>query len=745
MMFRVKYPILCAYIRHCFRDIIRDKLQFFAIILTDNKTVFKYGMAEVSNLMEEQKQQYVSWVTENLGEKTGIWYAPYLEKLGALLDRFNLGVGFNDNFFSYLSYPDYKKVYQRITSENDDDIKPILEGKQKRYTKNFVEKNDQWKKQYAQMTFDEGKRSKPDNYGGIPQLGTLLRSYLKFLYYAENSSLTYPKKEKKTSNLDGQVDDNVNYWIYMPGDDAKMWNDFYSDGVMGIDWDYLGDLEKYQSRTDIEKRIAERKSGNVKPANDSKIVWDFYHEVKPGDIIYARAGTKRIIGKGVVIGDYYFDDKVSEYKHRHLVNWTNKGSWDLQDPVAQKILTNFNEYPDWIIYMDQVINDEQIDETSLLINKFRVWLSQQVQQNGEFLNDKTIAQKISSLKDIEKKFNVLIFGETDTEALKDIKETVLADGTYDRYKGVSGSSIDYYIRYVESRPLVEENTPYMLNDFLSEVFIDEEEIGKLQSILQNKKNLILKGAPGVGKTFIADRLAYLMMEEKDDSRIQMIQFHQSYSYEDFIEGYRPKADGEGFELKQGPFVKFARKAARDPERDYFFIIDEINRGNMSKVFGELMMLIETDKRGKSVNLLYSNEKFSVPANLYIIGMMNTADRSLALLDYALRRRFSFYEINPAFENQTFLDYLIKIGNPKRMERVITIIKSMNLQIAEELGKGFRIGHSYFVGAAFEVDPDLRIEEVVEYEIIPQLYEYWFDDEQKADSWSEQLRQAYAED
>ena len=283
---------------------------------------------------------------------------------------------------------------------------------------------------------------------------------------------------------------------------------------------------------------------------------------------------------------------------------------------------------------------------------------------------------------------------------------------------------------------------YSKEDFLSEVFINEDELGKLQSVLQNKKNLILKGAPGVGKTFIADRLAYLMMEEKDNSRIQMIQFHQSYSYEDFIEGYRPKADGEGFELKQGPFVKFARKASRDPEREYFFIIDEVNRGNMSKIFGELMMLIETDKRGKSVNLLYSNEKFSVPSNLYIIGMMNTADRSLALLDYALRRRFSFYDIAPAFENSTFLDYINSIGSPVKVQKAIETIKSLNKTITEELGKGFQIGHSYFVGYAFTVDAESRLVEVIEYEIIPQLYEYWFDDEEKAEVWANKLRATY---
>lgn len=691
--------------------------------------------------VNQQKEKFSDWAAENLGEKTGFWYSPYLEQLGMLLNQFGLVKGYKDNFFDYQLYEEFKKIYQQIIGQSDDDIEAILRGSRKRYPNQYAEQKLEWNKKYAEWTYDKGERSKPDNFGGIADLGTLLRAYLKFLYYEENPHLTYPKKEKKTAIQEGEIDDSINYWLYAPGEDARLWSEFNQLGVMGLGWDYLGDVSNYSTRAEVEKLIAKNRNDGKRPFNDSKAVWDFYQEVKPGDIVYAKAGVKKIIGRGIVTGEYYFDGSVQEYKHRHKVNWIQVGSWDLREQVAMKALTNLSNYPDFIVYVEQLINGETIVENSVLVNEFKTWLSQQVKENGENLNDKTIIQKVSSLKDVEKYFDVVIFGETDTDALKNIKETVLSDTGYNRYKGVSGSSIDYYIRYVESRPTIEENEPYTIDEFLEEVFIDKSQITRLISVLQNKKNLIFKGAPGVGKTFIADRLAYLMMEEKDDSRILMIQFHQSYSYEDFIEGYRPKADGEGFELKQGPFVKFARKAARDPERDYFFIIDEINRGNMSKIFGELMMLIETDKRGKSVNLLYSNEKFSVPSNLYIIGMMNTADRSLALLDYALRRRFSFFEISPAFDNATFKEYLGKIVNSSKMLRVINEIKNLNSIIKDELGSGFQIGHSYFVGEAFEVDADNRMIEVVEYEIVPQLYEYWFDDEQKAEDWAMHLRNA----
>lgn len=288
-------------------------------------------------------------------------------------------------------------------------------------------------------------------------------------------------------------------------------------------------------------------------------------------------------------------------------------------------------------------------------------------------------------------------------------------------------------------------TPYTEKDFLNEVYVTKDNFNTLKHLLVSKKNIILQGAPGVGKTFSAKRLCYALMGEKDESRVEFVQFHQNYSYEDFIMGYKPTEDG-GFTLKRGLFYNFCKRAKNDPDssKKYFFIIDEINRGNMSKIFGELMMLIEKDYRGDkhAIKLAYSDELFSVPENVYIIGMMNTADRSLAMIDYALRRRFSFFDMRPGFDSDGFKKYMDGLNSPE-FNTVIEAIKQLNgvIERDDSLGSGFCIGHSYFCNQT--VISSTWLKNVIEYDIIPMLREYWFDDNTSFENESKKLRFALA--
>ena len=340
-----------------------------------------------------------------------------------------------------------------------------------------------------------------------------------------------------------------------------------------------------------------------------------------------------------------------------------------------------------------------------------------------------------SFKKIEHLLNPISYSDiASIEELKEMEYLKNAQGSLFKLTPEEFEIIYDIIR--ENNPIEKENYPvYTKDDFLSEVYITEEKYNDIIDLLNRKMNIILQGAPGVGKTFMAKRLAYSLIGEKNPNRIESIQFHQSYSYEDFIEGYKPK--GNSFDLEKGVFYTFCKKAENDPDNNYYLIIDEINRGNLSKIFGELLMLIEDDKRGEQLTLAYSKNKFSVPNNLYIIGMMNTADRSLALMDYALRRRFSFIEVLPAFSNDTFIEYQKNINN-QYFDKVIDKITELNKEISNDvsLGDGFMIGHSYFCNLIDNYEDNLK--SILKFDILPMIREYWFDNKEYREKWEREI-------
>lgn len=442
----------------------------------------------------------------------------------------------------------------------------------------------------------------------------------------------------------------LHYWMYTVFDDTS-WMECQQKEIMVLGMDDIGDYSQYDSKESLRQELISTYDNSTSRKNQALMAWNFANKLAINDVVFAKR-SNTLVGKGIVTGDYIFDDSRQEYKNIRTVKWLQISEWEHPGKSVAKRLTDITPYTDYIEKLITIFTPDELDDV-------------------------------------------------DTQPEVDYPE-------------------------------------YSSADFLSDVYMSEQDYETLVNVLKMKKNIILQGAPGVGKTFTAKRLAYSIIGAKNPDRVQMIQFHQSYSYEDFIEGYRPTENG--FTIKKGSFYKFCKLAEDDDENDYFFIIDEINRGNLSKIFGELFMLIEKDKRGIELQLLYSDENFSVPPNVYIIGMMNTADRSLAMLDYALRRRFSFFTMKPGFNTIGFQTYQDSLKS-NAFKKLISCIKQLNSKIAADisLGEGFCIGHSYFCGLTAKTATVRTLTSIIEYELIPLLKEYWFDEPEKIIDWSDRLR------
>lgn len=606
-----------------------------------------------------------------------------------------------------------------------------------------------------------------------------------FEYGQELWEMREGQKQLQNNQLNHLIPiNNPKTWMYAPGDGASEWQRCLDTSTMCLGWDNLGDFSQFKSREDIVKKLQEVENKESNYPNDSLAVWDFLTTLKPGDTVIAKKGLYKILGRGVIEGEYEYDDTLTTYKNIRKVKWINTGEWEAPKQLPQKTLTDITSYTELIQNIEDLFESDDFQPA----NKNYWWLVANPKyfrfsdieigntvdytvktEKGNprrhavnFENAKkgdivigyeaNPVKKIVSVLSVErpsdgktilfKKIEDLIFPVSwfDFKDIPDLNEMEFLKNRNGSFFKLTPNEYEILFNLMrQDNPEPEDNPisdkqeleKYTDEDFLNEVFMTEDELENLKLLLRQKKNIILQGAPGVGKSFTAKRLAYAMMGEKDKSRVELVQFHQNYSYEDFIMGYKPNEKG-GFDLDNGIFYDFCAKASSHPSKEYFFIIDEINRGNLSKIFGELLMLIEKDYRGKTqIRLPYNKQLFSIPENLYIIGMMNTADRSLALIDYALRRRFKFYTMKPGFETTSFKEQIDQLSD-ERVSKVIDAVIQLNKKISEDdsLGEGFCIGHSYFCNPENEKS---WLDNIVKFEICPMLDEYWFDDKDKRET------------
>lgn len=534
----------------------------------------------------------------------------------------------------------------------------------------------------------------------------------------------------------------MRYWVYAPGDNAKYWDECWEKGIMVYGADELPALTSFPDKGAIEKALKKAKQLKHRPTNDARAAWEFARVLNPGDIVIVKKGQRQFVGYGVVTGPYTHEPQRTTYRNVRAVRWVKKGTWEKTEggPIVQKALTDITKYPDYVSDLRQLIGINDIAATKpgvrLALNTIlygppgtgKTWtlrneyMERFTERTAALSKEEFAANLVAEMTWWQVITMVML--EIKTGKVSAILQHPLMQARIRQASNRNPRAAVWAHLQMHTKadcPEVKYAKRYepllFSKDAKSVWSIDEalaaEETSDLVETLERFRGF----KPGQGALI---------------KRYEFTTFHQSYSYEDFIEGIKPVmsedvTDTLTYEVKPGIFKTMAQKALADPSHDYALLIDEISRGNVANIFGELIALIEDDKRQGAQNELcarlpYSRDEFVVPKNLYIIGAMNTADRSVEALDTALRRRFTFVAISP----QPNL-----IPQPANLDVDLRkLLGVINTRIEKLLDKDHCIGHSYFMGIMANADPLAELRHVFAMKILPLLEEYFYGDPAK---------------
>lgn len=542
-------------------------------------------------------------------------------------------------------------------------------------------------------------------YGSIKKKGIIpfkIDNKLKKEWLIENYPILNQLKTKRTK-----------YWMYAPGENAEKWDEFYDLGVMAIGYDKLGDLTRLKDKKHIKEILVNEYGFENDPKNHTLANLDIRDNINIGDIVISKRGTSKYLGYGIVDSNYFFDKEADSFKSRRKIKWKKRGEWDSEGfHIAQKTLTDITFDNDLVENIKRIIGIDNKDHMEMnikneveeykSINKIffgppgtgKTFRINQIANEKNYFSDSS-----SEVEDIinkrQKAFKFEMLGLP--------KGTVL---TFSKDETITCEIID-------NERVLFRGEPTSLSASALTIL---NEMGYKRKTTAGPRNWCYNGK----------KLSHLRRElESTDTtgdkikqkNFTFVTFHQSFSYEDFIEGIKPVIDADDlrYEIRPGVFKEICERARKDKNNKYAIFIDEINRGNVSSIFGELITLIEPDKRETMSTILpYSQEPFSVPKNLDIYGTMNTADRSVEALDTALRRRFVFEELPP---NQ---DLVTKKINGLEID-IKKLFNTINKRIEKLIDKDHMIGHSYFMN--LKTPDDLK--STFQNKVIPLLQEYFF--------------------